>query len=568
MKKIYTLMMAAAVAAPALWASDMTAPQRVASGLDCTSHNLYDLLTAPGMKGADRVKQQKAPGGVPTLIWELPETATAEVMERDAAGYYEAASQAYLSNVSGISVTIYTDGNDVYMPNVSHMFTAGAYLKGTKGEDRMSFPLPQAVYSQTSNTGLTQTVGYYYMTVLRFNEQAQWYLEDTNDTSLDLVLNADNQYAYDCQGYTTIKNDLTGASTDFPNRIIGIVDEAGDWVGYGDYYYRIYPFVGEKTAAPASTENAERHIFTYGYTGHHIDIVKDGSDIYIQGLSRYLPEAWVKGTIDGDKVTLPSDQYLGIAPFMGYFAYMNGFKTTKVLNPNTGTHDLDIQKLDAMEFVYDAEKGTLTGSSELCISGGRQAKAYLEYFYEPKISTVPEVSSYVPMTPVIGTYYNMKPGQTHGRIDFEVPTLSEAGDLLTPENIEWCFLVDGDSFALDPADYLKLKEEMEWIPYYFYDGFDITWSGTLHRLYFFIEAPETLGIQTRYTDDDGNVYYSEKATVDAALKVNKVEADHGEVISTACYDMTGARVTEDTRGLIIKIERYADGFTKATKSIR
>ena len=37
----------------------------------------------------------------------------------------------------------------------------------------------------------------------------------------------------------------------------------------------------------------------------------DGSDVYIQGLSTYLPDAWVKGTLDGTTITFPYGQYLG-----------------------------------------------------------------------------------------------------------------------------------------------------------------------------------------------------------------------------------------------------------------
>ncbi len=37
----------------------------------------------------------------------------------------------------------------------------------------------------------------------------------------------------------------------------------------------------------------------------------DGNDVYIQGFSEYLPEAWVKGTKDGNSVTFAGNQYMG-----------------------------------------------------------------------------------------------------------------------------------------------------------------------------------------------------------------------------------------------------------------
>lgn len=47
--------------------------------------------------------------------------------------------------------------------------------------------------------------------------------------------------------------------------------------------------------------------------GHpqHVQVAQDGSDFYIQGLCVSLPEAWIKGTIEGNTATFPSQQYVG-----------------------------------------------------------------------------------------------------------------------------------------------------------------------------------------------------------------------------------------------------------------
>lgn len=42
-----------------------------------------------------------------------------------------------------------------------------------------------------------------------------------------------------------------------------------------------------------------------------INVAFDGSDIYLQGLLRHFPDAWIKGTIDGSTVIFKRMQYLG-----------------------------------------------------------------------------------------------------------------------------------------------------------------------------------------------------------------------------------------------------------------
>lgn len=44
---------------------------------------------------------------------------------------------------------------------------------------------------------------------------------------------------------------------------------------------------------------------------YEIKVLRDGDDIYLQGLYRELPEAWVKGTMRGNTAVFPSGQYMG-----------------------------------------------------------------------------------------------------------------------------------------------------------------------------------------------------------------------------------------------------------------
>lgn len=81
----------------------------------------------------------------------------------------------------------------------------------------------------------------------------------------------------------------------------------------------------------------------------------DGNEMYIQGLFELLPEAWVKGTIEGDQVVFAPDQYVGQVHLtdqydgsdMGYWdAWL--------------AYTLDFDTYTSMTLSYDAEAGILS----------------------------------------------------------------------------------------------------------------------------------------------------------------------------------------------------------------
>lgn len=44
----------------------------------------------------------------------------------------------------------------------------------------------------------------------------------------------------------------------------------------------------------------------------YLNIGFDGNDVYLQGLCTSLPQAWIKGTLDGTTITFAGNQYFGI----------------------------------------------------------------------------------------------------------------------------------------------------------------------------------------------------------------------------------------------------------------
>ena len=83
-------------------------------------------------------------------------------------------------------------------------------------------------------------------------------------------------------------------------------------------------------------------------------VAYDGNDVYIQGLCHYLPEAWVKGTKDGNTVVVPSGQFCGTYGNQ-YDLYFVGF-------------DEETEELCDVTFTLD-EEGVLTTQTDIMVNG-------------------------------------------------------------------------------------------------------------------------------------------------------------------------------------------------------
>lgn len=92
----------------------------------------------------------------------------------------------------------------------------------------------------------------------------------------------------------------------------------------------------------------------------------DGADVYMQGLSYYFPEAWIKGSFDAETglITLPNAQAVGVDS--------NG-KTMYLIGSNNGSDINDIV------FQYDAEQQMLTNVTAYVIETTDNSDALSNY---------------------------------------------------------------------------------------------------------------------------------------------------------------------------------------------
>ena len=190
----------------------------------------------------------------------------------------------------------------------------------------------------------------------------------------------------------------------------------------------------------------------------NVNVGFDGDDVYIQGISDALPEAWMKGTLDGNVLTIPAGQYVG----------NNGsydFWTVGFIN-GTGVSNYTME--------YDAETSTLTNKSADEYFGTTTVKGssrnLSDFFYAITIKKLTEKVA-TPATPSINTiaytYYG-------NEVDFNVPAIDVDGDGLVTDKLSYKLYYDaGDGEAKEitfTTDlYEAISEDMTVIPYGFSD---------------------------------------------------------------------------------------------------
>ena len=228
------------------------------------------------------------------------------------------------SGTSNIERTVQVgfDGNDVYISGISYYLQNDAWLKGKLNADRTTITLqsPQyyGIYNEQYNL-------YFIANEFRGND------DDTYPTTTQLGYDA-------ATGEITVPDYLCILESQQP---------VNEWNCIG-YYYAISLTKGEAPAPEVVTIpdglEAEQYIITYSdYNGSAqegtVNVAFDDTDVYIQGLCQYLPEAWLKGNLidDDDEpyVYFPGQQYFG--KYEDYDFFFQKYNTALNYDKATGT---------------------------------------------------------------------------------------------------------------------------------------------------------------------------------------------------------------------------------------
>ena len=215
------------------------------------------------------------------------------------------------------------DGNDVYIKGLSY-FHPEAWVKGTLTDNKLSLYYGQ--YLGETNGKKTYLIGL------------------DNGAIVDIVFNYD-------------RNDKTLSLT---TPYILENDNPKLFSNIRGYYDGLKVYKGMlKTILPQGIETQEYmcsgrsvHLFDGSprYFNFYFETYKigfDGNDVYIQGLSYEIPDAWAKGTLDGNTITFPKGQFLGHDEY-NHSHYLLGMKDSELCD---------------VTFSYDDQAKTLTSNT-------------------------------------------------------------------------------------------------------------------------------------------------------------------------------------------------------------
>ena len=373
-----------------------------------------------------------------------PETATVETYYTISGNFYIYGNQQWEDATADMpTIKVAFDGSDIYIQGLAFWFKE-AWIKGTIADGKATFTSGQ--YLGADNYGKEYLVG-----------------SEDGHTVTDIVFNYDST-----EGILTAINEYI-----FEN---GKTDAVSAYTFWNKPTFSKTPPPAPEVVTVPETLVAEEYAVSYtDFDGHaagsSVKVGFDGTDVYIQGFCATLPEAWIKGTMDGNTITFAGGQYYG-----KYYSY-----------------ELFLQDNDAV-FTYDEANNTLTATGLVYNQTGN---SYADYYKNPVIKKVVEKVA-TPATPTISAIKASGYGDV---VRYNVPPIDVDGDGLVSSKLSFQFFTDVEQ-VINPltftTDYFtRLTEDMTVIPYGFTEDYDF------YNNEIYLNMPHStwnkIGIQSIYT---------------------------------------------------------------------
>ena len=343
----------------------------------------------------------------------------------------------------------------------------------------------------------------------------------------------------------------------------------GKWLGYGDMNTVYTPFEENFNEGPAEGTEMQDCSMTYnadveGTTrmGHMAKMAVVGDKVYIQGASQYLPNAWLIGQIDGDKVVIDK-QMTGVLD--NYYVYFRGAEVVKQQNPETGEDEYFYSPIDQLVFDYDAANQTLT--TEDCLVLSTDEFMVAEGYMVPEINLFEDVPMQ-PATPIVGEDY-IPYDADYGSfyITVCVPSVDVDGKFLDPSKLTYSVYVDDELFTFDPSFYFYFEQPVTEIPYGYYEDYRFQNLGAGRYAIEINKEPTTNVCVKSFYAGGGAVTESEMGVFNLP-QTGIATINSSQVKSVTYYNLAGMRSDTPFSGMNIVVKTYEDGTTSTTKMIR
>lgn len=497
-------------------------------------------------------------------IINRPPEGTKQLYSRNSEGfYYDWGYRVYGEREGGISII---DGEDgyVYIHNAVTGIATTTYLKGVKEGNQIIVALPQLVYQeQDVETG---EMLYFEAAILDNTSSvtSQYNYRKSDDSQIIYSIGADGTLSFNLG--------IDEEDNQYPSKIFGLVTTTGIFY-VGDVSQTLTPVDYAPVTPPSDLELTEWVLIDDG-TGddHTVSLGFDGNDVYLYNFDNiYAPRSWIKGTIEGDVVTFPTEQFLG--EYNGYFYWYlasDYYETQETYS---------FVPIEAVVFEYNREKMMMTTTEYASmVANPRKEKIGLDYpefmWYEsPVVKMRSEIpSSYQPQNPRFIGYVDYYQYLGYNYCEFGIYPLSIDYDVLNWDNLYFHLYINGVA-----QEVLQSEGDFDF-PFNFFGETEeyiaIQSFGGNVGLFLMMDGLETIGIELFNVGPDDEIYYSDIVTYN--VETGEVTAGEpgsvdslysGEPVVTEYYDLSGHKLKNPQSGLVIERQRFSDGSVKSRKLI-
>lgn len=447
---------------------------------------------------------------------------------------------ASMKNNYGICREMVTDGDDVYLKNFLLENKTDSWIKGTKQENGdILFSFPQKISDRNGND--------MYLGMLTPSYGA--------DSTLTLELipgQCDMTMRWEDGVLRQVLPPAEGIEN--PNLapyigMVGAVDRQGNFKAYGEKGMSVKIWTEQPLEAP---EFAFSRPYEITYTDRdnrrqqsQIEVNFTESQVWIQGLNKFKPEAWLAGdiTADGDwTFTMP--QYNGLVE--DFYSFFLGVKEDGV-----STVDTVVMKR--------GEDGTLTSTADIIVNIGTEKISPSLKFADIMLAPVEEVSQ----TPMSVTDLEAEWDSDLGVVGFFLPTTDTEGRTLDMSKLYYNIYLDNELHTFTPENDF-VDEEMTDIPANYSNDLTFMVAGDGYILVVLFEPYNTVGVRCVYKNSVATNYSEIVSSSMIGSGIEKVEA--GEPGSSVIYyDLNGVRTAKPNGGIFIRRTVNPDGSIRTDK---
>lgn len=526
------------------------------------------------------VKRAAVSADVPEILYDTPE-GEMRMYSRDGDGYTEVDGYIVPDSQHGyfLKMVYAPDGTTVYMYNpIASCYMAEAWVKGSTDGTTVTIPTGQYLaYSEEMGYGLTLEAGKLTETTNEYGDVDVTYMRDESVKEINFTVGAD--------GVLTIDSKFCHDDPDEPaqNVVGAFYDDDGTWGAYTMYNSRYTPFDDVAVSAPEGTvfEDWAMTSVDFNEGGRKVTFVKaavSGDKMYLSNLDPVFPDAVMEGTVEGDKVTFSTNQFMGIYMdlYLTYFV-ADRYSVETIYDEE---YDEEYEQLvnrmaDKLVMSYDAGARTLTSAEGdgIIINAGKgvaddeSSLGFLDIYFNPVLQGFDEVAA-TPATPRVVQFFDGFEDYGESLACIELPLTDADGNILNYNKLSYAIYTRVDDveepFVFYPDEYPGLAEygldELTEVPYtmtvyneYGYE--DIAQGGSM--VYFYTQSPDAIGVKSIYTGG-GERRESPISWYDVAGV--KAPSISGAPAVTEVYGPDGIRRSAPVRGL--NIVKMSDGSVR------